>query len=81
MNSDLEQAIDDGVRLFEVWIADGRLPWWGVQTAIILVLFGAAVWLARRIEPALESRVRHIKQNRDLLRIAAAMLRRIHWPI
>lgn len=81
MISEVQQAYDDVVRAIALWSADGSLQWWSLQLAAILILFAAAVWCARRIEPALEARARQIRQNRDLLRIAAAMLRRVHWPI
>jgi small-conductance mechanosensitive channel len=49
------------------------------QIAIVVVLFVASVFLARRVESGLEARARQIKGDQNLLRIVIALLRRLEW--
>jgi small-conductance mechanosensitive channel len=54
-------------------------PWSIYQLAIIIVCFVIASQLAKAFEPRLEAWVRTIKGNPDLLRMFAALLRRLEW--
>ncbi|MDZ7770485.1 MAG: mechanosensitive ion channel [Woeseiaceae bacterium] len=51
----------------------------GIQLGLIVLLFVPAWFLARRIEPQLESRARTIKGMPGLLRLIVAFLRRLEW--
>jgi len=50
-----------------------------VQLALIAVLFIPALFLSRRVEPALEEHARKIKGMPGLLRVIVAFLRRFEW--
>ena len=54
-------------------------PWTLYQIGIILGLYIFCQLIARRVEPRLESWVRSLKVNPGLLRILAALLRRVEW--
>ncbi len=56
-------------------------PWTIYQLAIIAACFFIAWRLARYIEPSFENWVRSIKGNPDLLRMLAALLRRLEWVV
>jgi len=53
--------------------------WLVYQAAIIIVLFGIAKLIERRVEPAIEARARMIKGHPGLLRMVVALLRRTEW--
>ena len=50
-----------------------------VQLGLVVVLFLPAWLLSKRVEPALEQRVRGISGMPGLLRVLAAFLRRLEW--
>ncbi len=54
-------------------------PWTIYQVLIILVCFLLALLLSRKLEPRMEEWVRSIKGNPGLLRMLAALLRRLEW--
>ena len=54
-------------------------PWTIYQLIIILVCFLAARSIARLVEPRMEEWVRTIRGNPDLLRVLAALMRRLTW--
>jgi small-conductance mechanosensitive channel len=56
----------------------GRTEVW-FQLVLIAALFLPAVYLSRRVEPALEERARQIKKMPDVLRLVIAFLRRLEW--
>jgi len=49
------------------------------QVGLIVVLFVAALLLAKRLEPRLEERARQIKGMPGLLRVVVVFLRRLKW--
>src|SRR5262249_18472313 len=61
------------------WLDYVATPWFLCQAAIVVVLFLAAKFAARRIEPLLEDRARRIKGHPGLLRVVVALLRRTGW--
>jgi small-conductance mechanosensitive channel len=81
MLSELEQVGDAVAVGASDWIASGLVPWLAVQIAIIAALYFVATLIARRLEPPLEAQARRIRHNRGLLRMIAAVLRRLHWAI
>lgn len=54
-------------------------PWTAYQLGIILVLFFLAWRISKIAEPPIERRIRAAKINADLLRVSAALLRRLEW--
>ncbi len=56
-------------------------PWTLYQAAIIVAAWLLAKWLASRIEPRLEARLRQIKGQPGLLRVLVTVLRRIDWML
>jgi len=54
-------------------------PWTVYQLLIIIVCFFLAKKLSDLFEPRLETWVRAVKGNPDLLRVLAALLRRLEW--
>ena len=54
-------------------------PWTLYQLAIIIGLYLACQLVARQVEPRLEAWVRSLKVNTGLLRVLAALLRRVEW--
>ena len=54
-------------------------PWTLYQIAIIVVLYVLCQLIAQRVEPRFETWVRSLKVNPGLLRILAALLRRVEW--
>lgn len=62
------------------WLQAFLLNEWTLyQSALIVAGYLLSGWLAKRIEPALESRARTIKGNPDLLRVIIAFMRRTRW--
>ncbi|WP_310424190.1 mechanosensitive ion channel domain-containing protein [Mycoplana sp. BE70] len=62
------------------WLQAFLLNEWTLyQSALIVVGYLLSGFLARRIEPVLESRARTIKGNPDLLRVIIAFMRRLRW--
>ncbi|TCU33386.1 mechanosensitive ion channel family protein [Rhizobium azibense] len=62
------------------WLQAFLLNEWTLyQSALIVGGYLLSGWLAKRIEPALESRARTIKGNPDLLRVIIAFMRRTRW--
>lgn len=53
--------------------------WTIYQGLIVLACFGLALLVSRRLEPRMEEWVRSIKGNPGLLRMLAALLRRLEW--
>ena len=56
-------------------------PWTLYQIGIIVGLYVACKLIARRVEPRLERWVRSLKVNSGLLRVLAALLRRVEWVL
>ncbi len=54
-------------------------PWTLYQIAILIALYLVAVFVAKRVEPPLETWVRSLKLNSGFLRVLAALLRRVEW--
>ena len=54
-------------------------PWTYYQLAVVGLLFFVSKLLSTRVEPRLEAWVRGIKGNPGLLRVLAALLRRVEW--
>jgi small-conductance mechanosensitive channel len=81
MLSELEQIGDAVAVQANRWVEAGLLPWLAVQIAIIAALYFIATLIARRLEPQLEAQARRVRDNRGLLRVIAAVLRRLHWAI
>ena len=78
--------------MVEEWVAWGRdlalegwdyvyQPWTLYQLGIILALYLLSQLVAGRVEPRLEEWVRSLQINAGLLRILAALLRRVEWII
>lgn len=76
--------------LVEGWLVRGRAlaqgawdyvyqPWTLYQLAIIVGLYLFCQLIAWRVEPRLERWVRSLKVNTGLLRVLAALLRRVEW--
>ncbi len=66
-------------RLYAVVVSYVSNPWFIYQVALILGSFALAWLVARRLEPALEARARRVTGNPGLLRVIAALLRRLDW--
>ncbi|MBS9720606.1 mechanosensitive ion channel [Tianweitania sp. BSSL-BM11] len=81
MLSELEQFGDTVAREGEQIAASGILPWFALQLGIIAALYIVARLVGRRLEHQLEARARRIRDNRGLLRVVAAVLRRLHWAV
>ena len=81
MLSELEQIGDAVTREGEQIAASGVLPWLALQLAIIAALYLVARVVGLRLQPPLEAQARRIRDNRSLLRIVAALLRRLHWAV
>jgi small-conductance mechanosensitive channel len=81
MLSELEQIGDAVAVQANRWLEAGLLPWLAVQIAIIASLYFVATLIARRLEPQLEAQARRVRDNRGLLRVIAAVLRRLHWAV
>jgi small-conductance mechanosensitive channel len=73
---DLSVASDRAVAWVEAAVVN---QWTLIQIAVIVLGFALSTWLARRIEPPLESKARKIRGNPDLLRVVIAFLRRLRW--
>ncbi|OWV94177.1 mechanosensitive ion channel domain-containing protein [Rhizobium sp. R693] len=70
----------EAVNAAESWLQAFLLNEWTLyQCALIVAAYLLAALLAKRIEPALESRARTIKGNPDLLRVIIAFMRRTRW--
>ncbi|MDK1373834.1 MULTISPECIES: mechanosensitive ion channel domain-containing protein [unclassified Sinorhizobium] len=62
------------------WLQTALLNEWTVyQSVVIATGYLFCGFLAKRIEPALETRARTIKGNPDLLRVIIAFMRRLRW--
>ncbi|MBB4172186.1 mechanosensitive ion channel domain-containing protein [Rhizobium sp. BK538] len=62
------------------WLQTVVLNEWTVYQAVVVVAgYLFCGFLAKRIEPALETRARTIKGNPDLLRVIIAFMRRLRW--
>ncbi|MBP0441005.1 mechanosensitive ion channel family protein [Tianweitania sediminis] len=81
MPSELEQLGDALAREAQRWAGATDLTWLLVQAGVLVLLFLLAKLIATRIEPSLDERARRIRHQRGLLRMIAALLRRLHWPI
>ena len=71
--------IEWGQGLFERAWAYIYQPWTLYQLAIIIALYLFCQLVARQVEPRLEAWVRSLKVNTGLLRVLAALLRRVEW--
>lgn len=70
------------VNAVRVWLQAFLLNEWTLyQAALIVIGYLLSGFLAKRIEPALESRARTIKGNPDLLRVIIAFMRRLRWLV
>ena len=70
----------EAVSAVRAWLQTFLLNEWTLyQSALIAIGYLASGFLARRIEPALETRARAIKGNPDLLRVIIAFMRRLKW--
>ncbi|TCU16988.1 mechanosensitive ion channel-like protein [Rhizobium sullae] len=70
----------EAVNAARSWLQAFLLNEWTLyQSALIVAGYLLSGWLAKRIEPALESRARTIKGNPDLLRVIIAFMRRTRW--
>jgi small-conductance mechanosensitive channel len=76
---DLRSEVDQSQVWVRAWFDYVATPWILYQAAIVVVLFLAAKFMARRIEPLLEERARKIKGHPGLLRVVVALLRRTGW--
>jgi small-conductance mechanosensitive channel len=64
------------------WLQTVFLNEWTVYQSIVIATgYLFCGFLAKRIEPALETRARTIKGNPDLLRVIIAFMRRLRWLI
>ena len=54
-------------------------PWTLYQIAIIIGIYLLCQLVAHRVEPRLEAWIRSLKVNTGLLRVLAALLRRVEW--
>jgi small-conductance mechanosensitive channel len=79
LHMDLHGAVDESQAWVHAWFNYVTTPWFLYQAAIVIVLFLAATFAARRIEPLLEDRARRIKGHPGLLRVIVALLRRTSW--
>ncbi|MDK1491841.1 mechanosensitive ion channel [Sinorhizobium sp. 7-81] len=62
------------------WLQTVVLNEWTVYQAVVIATgYLFCGFLAKRIEPALETRARTIKGNPDLLRVIIAFMRRLRW--
>ncbi|MBP1886124.1 mechanosensitive ion channel family protein [Sinorhizobium mexicanum] len=62
------------------WLQTALLNEWTVYQSIVIATgYLFCGFLAKRIEPALETRARTIKGNPDLLRVIIAFMRRLQW--
>ena len=62
------------------WLQTVVLNEWTVYQAVVVAAgYLFCGFLAKRIEPALETRARTIKGNPDLLRVIIAFMRRLRW--
>jgi small-conductance mechanosensitive channel len=75
----LEQYTDQLVEYANIAVGYLRQPEFLIQLGLIVVLFLPAWLLSTRVEPVLEERVRKISGMPSLLRILAALLRRLEW--
>lgn len=69
-----------GERILSRWTELGSI-WSVAQIAVIFGAYLAATFLTGRIVPALEARLRQIKQQPRLLRFLAIVLRRTKWIV
>ncbi|WP_331375821.1 mechanosensitive ion channel family protein [Sinorhizobium chiapasense] len=62
------------------WLQTALLNEWTVYQSVVIVTgYLFCGFLAKRIEPVLETRARTIKGNPDLLRVIIAFMRRLRW--
>jgi small-conductance mechanosensitive channel len=73
---DFAEAVNAAGSWLQVFLLN---EWTLYQSAVILVGYLLSGFLAKRIEPAVESRARTIKGNPDLLRVIIAFMRRLRW--
>ncbi|TIQ30852.1 MAG: mechanosensitive ion channel [Mesorhizobium sp.] len=76
---DVRDAIGRALVWSSEWLNYATSLWLLYQVAIILALFLAARFAARRVEPLVEDRARQIKGHPGLLRVVIALLRRTDW--
>ncbi|HXV32203.1 MAG TPA: mechanosensitive ion channel domain-containing protein [Sinorhizobium sp.] len=70
----------DAVNAAAAWLQTALLNAWTVyQIALIVIGYLISGFLAKRIEPVVETRARTIKGNPDLLRVIIAFMRRLRW--
>jgi small-conductance mechanosensitive channel len=75
----LEQYTDQFVEYANVAIGYFRHPEFLIQLGLVIVLFLPAWLISTRVEPVLEERVRKVSGMPTLLRVLAALLRRLEW--
>lgn len=70
----------EAVNAVAYWLQTVLLNTWTLyQLAVIVIGYLVSGFLAKRIEPAVETRARAIKGNPDLLRVIIAFMRRLRW--
>lgn len=79
MNIDLSALIATLTNLAALTLEYVSRPDTLYQIVIVAVLFVGALFLSRRLQPAIEARARVIKGDPNLLRIVIALLRRLQW--
>ena len=81
MEFDLDQFAAGAEGLLARLVSYASQQWLLYQLAIIVVLFVVSYAASLKIEPALEARAREIRGYPGLLRVVAALLRRIEWVL
>ncbi|THK35902.1 mechanosensitive ion channel family protein [Ensifer sp. MPMI2T] len=70
----------EAVNAAVAWLQTVVLNEWTVYQCVVIVTgYLICGFLAKRIEPAVETRARAIKGNPDLLRVIIAFMRRLRW--
>ncbi len=76
--SELALALQGGLAALQEQFWNG---WSVIQLAFVLAAWGVSLLAGKRLEPVVEARARRIKRNPDLLRLAIAVVRRLHWAV
>ncbi len=79
LGSDLSGRLGDAGRGLVALAHAAIEPWTFIQFAAVMVCVGIAILAGRKLEVALEARVRTVRGNPRLLRFLALILRRTQW--
>ena len=78
---EIVKALNGFLRIFGLSLTQGHLFWGAVQLAAAVACYLLAKFLASKIEPRLETRLRAMSIKGGRLRMAAVALRRTRWVI